>query len=324
MAKKKRRVMTATPQALVKAQQKVIFDAYARGETVEQIAANMNLARGHVTRAINIAMSDLIKQFAMPTPEQNFVRYAAFQYGVLRKLQDCLERFLADPDATQYNSAVSALRAQSDIYDKIIGKGEDYGVIQKKKAGAAIRKDATGMRTELRSRIRTLTVLLEEIDEHTEFRSKRRALKRAQLTERAVQTDIVYFARIRKVQRGPRGVILAVPDWKYRQRVFNSDGTQKRKADYTPEDYARIASSLSDERSPDSPPLLSHLAAELHKERSRESQPIATHHTEDGTIEVLSPPKKRRRRHTTPQDEEQPHTTQDTEPTYLVQPTPPT
>lgn len=203
------------PRLMVKARQQIVLEMYAAGRTPEQIAVKMDMRLQDVTRDINTAIDELVVQYSKPSPQQTFVRYATFQLAIIRKLNHAIEAFRKDEDTKQYNAWVSALRTQSDIYDKVYQKGYEYGVIPKKKADRKALEGGADLRAELRTEITMIQGLLDEIDDATQ----RKALK-----GRAIQTKITYAVRVRKPLRNSFGIIRAIPDWKYRQAVYDDRG----------------------------------------------------------------------------------------------------
>jgi hypothetical protein len=215
-----------------------MLSLYAEGKPPEQIAIQMGMSVNHVKRNLKIAINSLIKHYADPSPQQTFVRYAAFQFGIIRKLQDTHSLFMGEaaPQSKsapkQYSAAISALRAQSDIYDKIVSQGKEFGVIQQRQASEHIRKPPTELRVELRKEVETLTRMLDEIDEADELRNK---------GSTTIRKRITYTVRLRQPMRDDMGVIRALPDWKYRRHPPEPPPTPL--TDLTPE-QRRLASEI--------------------------------------------------------------------------------
>ena len=93
---------------------------YAGGKTPQQIAVVLDMRLNLVTHDLRVAIDELVREYAKPTPAQTFVRYAAFQFGIITELKDAASKFMQDDSSKQYNALISSLRAQSDIYDKIM------------------------------------------------------------------------------------------------------------------------------------------------------------------------------------------------------------
>lgn len=227
------------PYALVIARQLQILRLYAQGKTPEIISIELNVPEKTVHDELTKAQDKVVASFAQVPPQHNFVRYATFQLQIVKKLQDLVDVFLGssqDPQAPctcgsgktskdccstsqpvaekrQFTAAVSALKAQSDIYDKIYNKGKEFGVIQTKDQSnkaqqiqQILGQTHQDLRVELKQEITTLTALLSKVEDHdaflhlSSFNPKKR--KRAR--------------KVRKVKKSPAGVIRITPDWKFR------------------------------------------------------------------------------------------------------------
>jgi hypothetical protein len=212
----------ATPGAsaslLLRARQQQALRLLSEGHTLDQIALELGTRIQEVQQDIAKASDRLVKLYAC-SPQHTFVRYAVFQLGIINKLQAAVERFEADKKTVQYNAVVSALRAQSDAYDRILEKGLSFGIIERKQASGAIRKPAADIRNMLKTEILTLSRLLDEVDLSIEFKTAR-ARFTARQQEAALQRESTYAVIIRKPLVGPHGVIRAIPDWKYRRRTY--------------------------------------------------------------------------------------------------------
>jgi hypothetical protein len=234
--RKLKRVYTIQPAPLTKVRQQQVLALYSDGKTIPVIADMLSMRRQDVSRDLNIALSDMVKQYALPSPEQNFVRLAAFQMGVIQKLRESYETFTADPEARQYGAAVSALKAQSEIYDRLIAKGIEFGIIQQSKAKESIRATPKDLRLELRKEIKTLTILLDEVDNHTNVQSLAVNQPSRMLPPHDPKTRSSHTRIMRRVQRNELGVIRAIPDWKYRQTLYDNTGRYKPQYSRTDDD----------------------------------------------------------------------------------------
>lgn len=203
---------------LIKARQHHVLTLYARGKTPEEIAVLTGAHVNHVRRDIATATNALIKDWAQPTAQQTFVRYAAFQLDIVRRLQKACEQFAKDERNKQYSAMVSALRAQSDIYDKVMSKGAELGVIQRSTAGSHIRLQGKDLRHELKTEISKLNKLLTEIDDATQQASVRQTT--------TSRSTVTFVTRLRKPIVDDYGVVRTIPDWKYRTRVYGPSGEE--------------------------------------------------------------------------------------------------
>jgi hypothetical protein len=253
-------------KVILRTRQSEILRHYSAGKTPEEIAVMYQMRLNQVTRDINVAIDRMIKEYATPSPEVTFVRYAAFQLGIVSKLQDAVEDFKADPKATQYNALVTALKAESDIYDKVLDKGQDLNVITKKAAKGSIRATSIDLRATIKRELITLEKLSREIDDDTQFTALRQGEESptpynpiANLkgmtgpssnkspSKSDLQSKITYVAKIRKVERNAFGIVKSIQDWKYRdKKVFDSTGKYIKKADITIQQKESVITSEED------------------------------------------------------------------------------
>lgn len=218
-----------TPLPIVRARQQQILKMYSQGIPLDVIAKQLDMPGKIVTRNLNLAIDRMIQMFAQATPQHTFVKYATFQMDIIRKLQRTYERHTKDKKATQYNAAIQALRTMSDIYDKILLKGTDFGVIEQKRADRkSLHGKAEDIKGELVTEIVQLQKLVETIDD---------SQAKAMLADRnpAVHTTIRYTRIIRKPLRDEYGIKRASPDWKYRTKIYEktSDGKYIRRYEHT-------------------------------------------------------------------------------------------
>lgn len=214
---------------------------YSEGKTPEQIASALDTTLATVKRDIDIILEKQSKLYAESTPQHNFVRYAAFQLNVVRKLgqvaDTCLgyTREAPDPAVASKSgaTAVQALKAQSDIYDKVMDKGEKLGVIQGESQDSPVLIGTPrGMRVQLREKLLTLEALLDEIDDSEDTRSKRKALPAAsrslvsdaQSDEQATQkrhsgTTRKHAVKIKRALRDKAGYITFIPSVAMQRRA---------------------------------------------------------------------------------------------------------
>lgn len=202
---------------LVRARQQQILTQYAQGKTPDQIALSLKMKVEQVNSDIAQATDRLLSHYTCP-PQHTFIRYAVFNLSIIGKLQRAVERFEKDTKTVQYNSVISALRAQSDINDRILEKGLEFGVVERKQASKAVRhpKDIKDM---LKREILTLSSLLDEVDLSISFHSARKHLA-VKAERQASEAARSYVPIIIKPLVGPHGVIRALPDWKYPKKPY--------------------------------------------------------------------------------------------------------
>lgn len=257
------------PQRLIKARQARILRMHASGKTPEEIAIDLDIGVNIVNRELGTALDSLVKHYAMPTPEQTFVRYAAFQFEVIRKLEESLEVFRDDSETKQYNAMISALKAQSDIYDKIMNKGTEFGVIQKKKAAENIRKKPQELRIELRKEATILLQLLDEIEDAGEIDTGS-----TKLSKRVTKI-------IRKVITVGNEVKRAGVDWKYRTKTFDEEGKKVSFTDMSEDDLQKLSPEarvraleqklkVLQEKEEEAPPIIETTAEVVEKPETKE------------------------------------------------------
>lgn len=226
-----------------------LLQQYATGKALESIALDENLDMRAVVNAVSTALDRQVKNFAEPSPQHQFVRFAVFNMDLIKKLDDARKMFMFDPEGKQYSMIISSIRAQHDIYNNIMQKGSELGVMQKRKAS----REVTGgskkqVLRELAKEANLLLEIVDEFDPHTQFRRRRRinakisAREQEQVIEQPMNADAngrPFAVMIRKVVRRHGIVVRAIEDNFLRKRVYNSDGSYKPKRDWTLQDYAK-------------------------------------------------------------------------------------
>jgi hypothetical protein len=104
--------------------QRKVMDLHAAGIDVDDIAIGLDLTIAKVKKLLDQGLAQLARGHARTNPSENFARYAYFHTRIIQRLDDMIDQFMADPDSKQYNATVTALRAQSDMLDKIYAKGK--------------------------------------------------------------------------------------------------------------------------------------------------------------------------------------------------------
>lgn len=196
-------------RALQLAVRQQVLRLYAQGKTPQLIALEVGLPIVRVEREINRGVDSLVRFYAEPRAEHSFVRYAAFQTGIIAKLQATYDRLARSDDPKVVPTAVHALRAQSDIYDRIMDRGLQLKVISstlRTASTSALHKAPEDIRHELKRQITTLSVLLERVEE---------ADPNLQPLRTRGPSKPSRFRKVRKVRRSPMGIVYATNDWKY-------------------------------------------------------------------------------------------------------------
>jgi hypothetical protein len=109
--------------------QRKVMDLHAAGIDVDDIAIGLDLTIAKVKKLLDQGLAQLARGHARTNPSENFARYAYFHTRIIQRLDDMIDQFMADPDSKQYNATVTALRAQSDMLDKIYAKGKALGAM---------------------------------------------------------------------------------------------------------------------------------------------------------------------------------------------------
>jgi len=228
--RKLKRVFSLQPASDIKVRQQQILALYAEGKTLPVISNLLSMRTVDVSRDLNIALQDMVRQYSLPSPEQNFVRYAAFQMNVIKKLKEANELFLADPEAKQYGASIASLRAQSDIYDKVFTKGVEFKVIQNKGTDQkALRATPDDLKLELRKEIVTLERLLTELDPSQPVIPKRTSI--------TTTTTLTFTRKMKRTMPAP---FSPETQWMYATRALGEDGNRKRLIDHTEEDFDQL------------------------------------------------------------------------------------
>lgn len=155
----------------------IIAEAYAENKTPEQIAAELDLPANQVTNDISYILESLARYYGGQPPEHTFVRYALFQTRLIRNLQHAADLFLGEhepqldldgdpvpPSAPkQFSSYMTAMKTQSDIMDKIVEKGLDFGVIKRRKANQLVGSTTKVVMQEVHREVILLQSLLEDV-----------------------------------------------------------------------------------------------------------------------------------------------------------------
>lgn len=226
-----------------------LLQQYAMGKSLESIALDEDLDMRAVVNSVSSALDRQVKNYSEPSPQHQFVRYAVFNMDLIKKLEEARRMFLYDPEGKQYSMIISSIRAQHDIYNSIQQKGTELGVIKKRKASsAAVSGSKKHVLKEIQKEAELLLDIVEEFDEHTQFKRRRRIQAkisaREQTTEETQSKNVdsngrPYAVMIRKVQRQDGIVVRDIEDKFVRKTISGPDGKPKPKSQWTLEDYQR-------------------------------------------------------------------------------------
>jgi len=97
----------------------------AAGYEPDAIAEELKVTRDKVTEA-SVRILQLEVDRFNGSPEENFGRYSVFMSERIRELQELSAELT---ESRQGNARVGAIKAQADLYDRIVNRGEELGVI---------------------------------------------------------------------------------------------------------------------------------------------------------------------------------------------------
>jgi len=106
-----------------------IYDGLSQGLTDNEVADEMGITLEEYEE-LKIAMFDAKTQELRSRPyEHVYVEYMLAQAANLRDLTSVIDKMHS---SNQYQSLVGAVRARADILDRLITKGQEFGIIHKK------------------------------------------------------------------------------------------------------------------------------------------------------------------------------------------------
>lgn len=101
----------------------------AEGVTDEVAQAELAISPARFER-LKKEVFDLEAERVRSTPtEHTYIQYCLAQMGCIKDLHDLLKEAKTQKNA---NASVGAIRARSDIYDKLIKTGQEFGILEKK------------------------------------------------------------------------------------------------------------------------------------------------------------------------------------------------
>ncbi len=101
----------------------------AGGATDEVAQAELNISPAKYLRLKqDIYESETERLRSTPT-EHTYINYCLAQMGCIKDLTDLLDEAKKQKNS---NASVGAIRARSDIYDKLIKTGQEFGILEKK------------------------------------------------------------------------------------------------------------------------------------------------------------------------------------------------
>lgn len=100
----------------------------SRGESETDIMDMLGLDTETYRAAVKYMLNDRAEAKRKEPREHTYIRYVIDQTKNITDLNDLISNL---DSKNQYNALVGAIRLRSDIQDKIIAKGQEFGLIQK-------------------------------------------------------------------------------------------------------------------------------------------------------------------------------------------------
>ncbi len=105
-----------------------IYGLLSQGKSDKQIMKRTGLTAEELSE-LKVAMFDIkADEVRTRPPEHVYVEYLINQSQNIRDLTRMIKQFKT---TKQYNALVGAIRARAEIYDKLIAKGQEFGLIKK-------------------------------------------------------------------------------------------------------------------------------------------------------------------------------------------------
>lgn len=107
----------------------MLMAAYAEGSSDEEAQALLGVSPAKFIK-IKKALYDQEAERLASTPTEHV--YAQYVMNQIRCVKDLDELYKACKDQKNSNAGVGAIRARSDIFDKIIKTGQEFGILERK------------------------------------------------------------------------------------------------------------------------------------------------------------------------------------------------
>lgn len=108
-----------------------LFYKLSQGESDENIAQQLGLETKDI-QILKLELFDLqIQKMRSKSAEENFVDWMIQQKGNIQELTTIIEDSRGDTDSRGFGARVSAIKARSDMYNKILDEGRACGVLKK-------------------------------------------------------------------------------------------------------------------------------------------------------------------------------------------------
>jgi hypothetical protein len=111
------------PEALVK-----LWEMLTSAKEDYEIADALDVDVAELGPLRTALLEDKAQEIANKPPEHLYVEYILAQTANIRVLSDMIKEFKT---TRQHNAMVGAVRVRAELYDKIIAKGQEFGVFKK-------------------------------------------------------------------------------------------------------------------------------------------------------------------------------------------------
>jgi len=105
------------------------LEGVQKGEADLALQADLELTNAAFSHLKENALANEIERIKSTTTEQTYVEYCLAQRGCIDDLNTLLDQYR---EAKNASAIVGAVKARSDIIDKMIKLGQDFGIIEKK------------------------------------------------------------------------------------------------------------------------------------------------------------------------------------------------
>jgi len=105
------------------------IEGLQQGRAASELQAELGLTTAAFNQLKEAALGTEIDRLKSNTTEQTYIEYCLAQQGCIRDLNDLLDQYR---EAKNASAIVGAVKARSDIIDKMIKLGQDFGIIERK------------------------------------------------------------------------------------------------------------------------------------------------------------------------------------------------
>lgn len=106
-----------------------LYNALCDGQEDSEIASAFGMSAEAYQKLKTKALDDKAEELRKRPPEHTYVLYIIEQIRNMRELDTMLRDFRK---TKQYNAMLGALKLRSDLTDKILTRGQEFGIIDKK------------------------------------------------------------------------------------------------------------------------------------------------------------------------------------------------